>query len=158
MDDLSIIRCYRCGEPVSDTAKTCPLCKAKIKIKPKSIFTETAVWVLCLSLVANVVQFAIAEKRQIAEAARVADLSGAQTFAEACTGCHNSRPLNNLRLTKEQWKEAIERMANYRGRVPEAKLPGLIDYLVAKSSAAPGPTLLDYWVARTSAAPGPAKQ
>jgi DNA-directed RNA polymerase subunit RPC12/RpoP len=138
MDDLSIIRCYRCGEPVSDTDKTCPLCKAKIKIKPKSLFTETAALVLFLSLVANVVQYAIAEKRHIADAARVADMSGAQTFAEACTGCHNSKPLNNLRLTKEQWKEAIQRMANYRGIVPEAKLPGLVDYLVAMSAATPG--------------------
>ena len=162
MDDLSIIRCSRCGEPVRDTAKECPLCgaKIKIKIKPKSIFTESAVWVLCLSLVANVVQYAIAEKRQTAEVARVADMSGAQTFAEACNNCHRKdhRPLNNLRLTKEQWKEAIELMANYRGRVPEAKLPGLVDYLVAKSSAAPGSTLWDYLVAMTSAARGPAKQ
>jgi DNA-directed RNA polymerase subunit RPC12/RpoP len=160
MDDLSLIRCYRCGEPVNDTAKACPLCGAKIKIKPKSLFTEKAVWVLWLSLVANVVQFAIAEKRQIAEAARVADMSGAQTFAEACTICHRKdhRPLNNLHLTKAQWKEAIERMEDYRRGVPEAKRPALLDYLVAITSAAPGPTLLDYWVAMTSAAPGPAKQ
>jgi hypothetical protein len=139
-DDLSIIRCFRCGEQVSDTAKTCPLCMAKIRIKPKSLFTETAVWILWLSLVANIVQFAIAEKRQFAEAARVADMSGAKTFVEACKGCHSSsKPLNNMQLTKKQWKEAIERMANYYPRVPEAKLPGLLDYLVVMSSAAPGP-------------------
>jgi DNA-directed RNA polymerase subunit RPC12/RpoP len=142
MDHVEIIRCVKCGERVSDTAEACPLCGAKIKIKsePKSLLAKTAPWVLWLSLVANVVQYTIAEKRQTAEAVRVADMSGAQTFAEACKDCHNSRkPLNNLRLTKEQWKEALERMANYRHRVPEAKLPGLLDYLVARTPAAPGP-------------------
>ena len=145
MDDLTLIRCDRCGERVSDTAETCPICGAKIKIKrePKSLLAKTAPWILWLSLVANVVQYTIAdsekEKRQTAEAARVASMSGAQTFAEACNGCHNSRKLNNLRLTKVQWKEALERMANYEHRVPEAKLPGLLDYLVAMTSGAPGP-------------------
>jgi hypothetical protein len=160
MDDLSITRCYRCGERVGDTTAVCPLCKARIKRKPKSLFTEKAVWVLWLSLIANVVQFAIAEKRQIAVAARIADMSGAQTFAEACTICHrtNQRPLNSLHLTKAQWKEAIERMENYRRGVPEAKRPALLDYLVAMTSAAPGPALLDYLGTMTSAAPSPAKQ
>jgi hypothetical protein len=80
------------------------------------------------------------EKRRTAEVARLADMSGAQTFAEACRGCHNSRkPLNNSRLTREEWKEAIERMANYRSRLPDAKLPGLLDYLVATTAAARAP-------------------
>jgi hypothetical protein len=140
MDNLSINRCYRCGEPVSDTAKNCPLCaaKIKIKIKPKSLIIKMAPLLLCLSLFGNLVQYIIADKRQNAEAARVADMSGARTFEEACKGCHNSKPLNNLRLTREQWKEAIERRANHRRpRVPEAEFPGLLDYLVAMTSGSP---------------------
>jgi hypothetical protein len=161
-----IIRCDRCRQRVSDSDKTCPLCGAKIKIKRRlrSLIANTAPLVLWLSLVANLAQYIITdlekEKHQIAEAARIADMSGAQTFVEACTICHrkDNRPLKNLHLTKEQWKEAIERMEDYRRGVAEAKRPALVDYLVAMTSAAPGPTLWDYLVAMTSAAPGPAKQ
>ena len=71
----------------------------------------------------------------------VAAEDGAKTFAEVCTQCHTAKrqPLNKLQLTKEQWKEAIERMAGYGAEVPKAKLPDLLDYLAGMNAAAADP-------------------
>jgi len=59
---------------------------------------------------------------------------GAAIFGEACTGCHNasSRPLDNVHLTKAQWKETVEQMASLGAEVPSGKkLELLFDYLVS---------------------------
>jgi cytochrome c5 len=66
---------------------------------------------------------------------------GAKTFEEVCTQCHTAKrqPLNKKQLTKEQWKEAIERMAGYGVEMPKAKLPDLLDFLVGMNAAAADP-------------------
>jgi hypothetical protein len=76
-----------------------------------------------------------------APAGAVAAEEGAKTFAEVCTQCHTAKrqPLNKKQLTKEQWKEAIERMVGYGAEVPKAKLPDLLDYLVGMNAAAEDP-------------------
>jgi mono/diheme cytochrome c family protein len=71
----------------------------------------------------------------------IAAEGGAQIFGEICTQCHTAKrqPLGKLKLTKEQWKEAIERMVAYGAEVPKAKLPDLLDYLVGMNAAAADP-------------------
>ena len=62
----------------------------------------------------------------------VAD-DGTKIFTEACSGCHSakSRPLDNIHLTKEQWKETVDRMIDLGSEVPKSKMSELLDYLVA---------------------------
>jgi len=57
---------------------------------------------------------------------------GAKTFKEVCSSCHTAkvRPLNNKHLTKEQWKQAVDKMIDLGVDVPKAKIPDLLDYLV----------------------------
>lgn len=76
-----------------------------------------------------------------ASAQAVAAEGGAKTFEEVCTQCHTAKrqPLNKLQLSKEQWKDAIERMAGYGAEVPKAKLPDLLDYLVGMNAATTDP-------------------
>jgi hypothetical protein len=60
--------------------------------------------------------------------------NGTAIFDDSCSGCHNSssRPLNNVHLTKEQWKETVERMVSMGADVPSGKkLEILLDYLVS---------------------------
>lgn len=73
-----------------------------------------------------------------ASAQVVAAEDGAKTYEEVCTQCHTAKrqPLNKKQLTKEQWKEAIERMAGYGVEMPKAKLPDLLDYLVGMNAPA----------------------
>jgi hypothetical protein len=63
---------------------------------------------------------------------------GARTFEDVCTQCHSPKrnPLDNKHLTKDQWKEAIERMAGYGAEVSKNKLPDLLDYLVRSNGPA----------------------
>ena len=71
----------------------------------------------------------------------VAADDGAKIVADVCAQCHTPKrnPLDNLHLTKEQWKEAVERMAGYGAEVPKAKLPDLLDYLVGMNAATTDP-------------------
>ena len=57
---------------------------------------------------------------------------GAKTFKEVCSSCHTAkvRPLNNKHLTKEQWKQAVDKMIDLGVEVPKGKIPDLLDYLV----------------------------
>jgi len=61
----------------------------------------------------------------------VAADDGSKVFAESCTPCHTTkvRPLDNVHLTKEQWKEAVDRMIEQGAEVPRGKMPELLDYL-----------------------------
>ncbi|HEX9289876.1 MAG TPA: cytochrome c [Anaeromyxobacteraceae bacterium] len=57
---------------------------------------------------------------------------GEKVFQESCTSCHNAktRPLDKTRLTREKWKEAVERMEGMGTEVPGGKkLSSLLDYL-----------------------------
>jgi mono/diheme cytochrome c family protein len=56
---------------------------------------------------------------------------GQKIFTEACGGCHSAkmRPLDNLHLTKELWKDTIERMIDLGAEVPKGKMSELLDYL-----------------------------
>ena len=57
---------------------------------------------------------------------------GAKTFKEVCSSCHTAkvRPLNSKHLTKEQWKQAVDKMIDLGVEVAKAKIPDLLDYLV----------------------------
>lgn len=61
----------------------------------------------------------------------LADDAGAKIVADVCSQCHTPKrnPLDKLHLTKEQWSEALERMAGYGAEVPKGKIPELVDYL-----------------------------
>lgn len=56
---------------------------------------------------------------------------GAKIFEESCSPCHSAsvRPLDKMHLTKEQWKETIERMIDLGAEVPKKKKSELLDYL-----------------------------
>jgi cytochrome c5 len=56
---------------------------------------------------------------------------GAKIVAEVCSTCHTAkmRPLDKLRLNRDEWREAVERMIGYGAEVPKEKMPGLLDYL-----------------------------
>ncbi len=57
----------------------------------------------------------------------------AKVFEESCSPCHSAkiRPLDNTRLTREQWKDAVDRMIDMGTEVPKAKKAELLDYLVS---------------------------
>jgi mono/diheme cytochrome c family protein len=57
---------------------------------------------------------------------------GAKVFSEACSPCHSAkiRPLDNTRLSGEQWKEAIDWMIDQGAEVPKKNISELLDYLV----------------------------
>lgn len=57
---------------------------------------------------------------------------GAKIVAEVCSGCHSAevRPLDNIRMTREQWKETIDRMIENGAEISKGKIPVLLDYLV----------------------------
>jgi cytochrome c1 len=63
----------------------------------------------------------------------VAADDGAKIYAESCSPCHSAkiRPLDNTRLTKEQWKEAVDRMIDQGAEVPRGKKQELLEYLVS---------------------------
>lgn len=56
---------------------------------------------------------------------------GTNILAESCSGCHSARvrPLDNVHLTREQWKDTIDRMIDQGAEVPKGKIPVLLDYL-----------------------------
>lgn len=64
-------------------------------------------------------------------AARAAD-EGEKVYQESCTSCHDAktRPLDNVRLSRAQWKDAIERMEGQGAQIPSGKkLGALLDWL-----------------------------
>ena len=69
----------------------------------------------------------------VASHATIAADEGAKTFKEVCSSCHTAkvRPLDNKHLTKEQWKQAIDRMIDMGTEVPKGKIPVLLDYLAS---------------------------
>jgi hypothetical protein len=56
---------------------------------------------------------------------------GEGIFTESCTPCHRPkmRPLDNVHLTTEQWKETIDRMIDQGAELKKGKIPALLDYL-----------------------------
>lgn len=57
---------------------------------------------------------------------------GAKTYSKSCSPCHSAkiRPLDTTRLTKEQWKESVDRMIDMGAEVPKGNMAELLDYLV----------------------------
>ncbi len=58
---------------------------------------------------------------------------GEKIFKDSCTSCHDAktRPLDAVRMTREKWKDAIERMEGQGATIPSGKkLSDLLDYLV----------------------------
>ncbi len=68
---------------------------------------------------------------------------GEKLFTQSCSGCHNAktRPLDKTRMTREKWKETVERMEGLGAEIPSGKkLSDLLDYLArthGPESAAP---------------------
>jgi mono/diheme cytochrome c family protein len=63
--------------------------------------------------------------------AKAAD-EGEKVYQQVCTNCHDAktRPLDNVRMTREQWKEAVERMEGQGAEIPSGKkLAALLDWL-----------------------------
>jgi cytochrome c5 len=56
---------------------------------------------------------------------------GGKIFQEACLPCHSAkiRPLDNIRKTKEEWKDIVERMIDQGAEVPKRGKDALLDYL-----------------------------
>jgi cytochrome c5 len=67
---------------------------------------------------------------------------GEKIYKDICTACHDAktRPLDNIRLSRKEWKEAVERMEGQGADVPSGKkLEALLDYLErTHGPAAPG--------------------
>lgn len=76
-----------------------------------------------------------------------AEDEGAKLYGEACTSCHSAsvRPLDDTHLTREQWRQSIERMIPLGAEIPDNKVSVLLDYLVrtrgplAASGSRPAP-------------------
>ncbi len=58
---------------------------------------------------------------------------GARIFADSCLSCHNAtvRPLDNKHMTREEWKETVDRMLDQGAEVAKGKIPVLLDYLAS---------------------------
>lgn len=57
---------------------------------------------------------------------------GEKVFQEVCSACHDAktRPLDGVRLSRQQWKETIERMEGLGADIPGGeKRKALLDYL-----------------------------
>ncbi len=57
---------------------------------------------------------------------------GEKIFKETCSSCHDAktRPLDGVRMTREKWKETVERMQGLGADIPSGKkLSDLLDYL-----------------------------
>lgn len=57
---------------------------------------------------------------------------GEKLLQESCGACHDAktRPLGSYRMTREKWKEAIDRMEGLGSEPPSGKkLNDLLDYL-----------------------------
>jgi len=58
---------------------------------------------------------------------------GAKVFTESCAPCHTPkmRSLDNTHMTRDQWKDTVDRMLDQGAEVPKGKIPALLDYLVS---------------------------
>lgn len=57
---------------------------------------------------------------------------GEKIYKDTCTACHDAktRPLDAKRMTRQQWKDAIDKMEGQGVDVPSGKkLSALLDYL-----------------------------
>ena len=61
----------------------------------------------------------------------IAQDAGAKAFAETCSACHTAkiRPLDKKRMSKDDWKKAIDKMTNLGAEIPKDKVPQILDYL-----------------------------
>jgi mono/diheme cytochrome c family protein len=57
--------------------------------------------------------------------------AGAKAFAETCSACHTAkiRPLDKKRMSKDEWKKAIDKMTNLGAEIPKDQVPQILDYL-----------------------------
>lgn len=70
----------------------------------------------------------------------VATSDGAKIFVNACSTCHTAtrQSLDNTRLARDEWNEAVERMISYGAEIPKGKLRDLMDYII-KTHGPAGP-------------------
>jgi cytochrome c5 len=57
--------------------------------------------------------------------------AGAKAFAETCSACHSAkiRPLDQKRMSKDEWKKAIDKMVDMGAEIPKDKAAQIVDYL-----------------------------
>lgn len=69
---------------------------------------------------------------------------GAKVYEEACLGCHKGKEsLDHVRLTRDKWKEAVERMmdSSFLDPVPSKdKLKILLDFLARTKGPVEAPS------------------
>jgi hypothetical protein len=75
----------------------------------------------------------------------VAAEGGAGVFAAACSACHNPnrRPLDKMRMTREKWKENIDRMIeqdNIDPLLTKEQYSALLGYLASTQGPTATPT------------------
>ena len=67
-----------------------------------------------------------------APAASLAADEGEAAYKETCTQCHdaNTRPLDDVRMSRKEWKDTVERMEGLGAQIPSGKkLSALLDWL-----------------------------
>ncbi len=77
--------------------------------------------------------------------ARAADDEGAKVYQDTCVGCHSPTglTLEEHHLSRAEWKEAVDRMAEMNRIDPPLKkdrYEKLLDWLAATHGPAPSPT------------------
>jgi mono/diheme cytochrome c family protein len=78
------------------------------------------------AIVLSLVAFGLAAPQWV-----LAQDAGAKAFQEACSACHTPkiRPLDKKRMSKDDWKKAIDKMATMGAEIPKDKVPQILDYL-----------------------------
>ena len=77
-----------------------------------------------------VVCFAAVSALAMSRAALAQD-AGAKAYAETCSACHSPkvRPLDKKRMTRDEWKKAIDKMTDLGAEIPKDKAEKILDYL-----------------------------
>jgi cytochrome c5 len=57
--------------------------------------------------------------------------AGAKAFAETCSACHSAkvRPLDQKRMSKDEWKKAVDKMVDMGAEIPKDKAAQIVEYL-----------------------------
>ena len=61
----------------------------------------------------------------------VAQEAGAKVYAEICSSCHSAkvRPLDQKRMSKDEWKKAVDKMVDMGAEIPKDKAAQVVEYL-----------------------------
>ena len=61
----------------------------------------------------------------------LAQEAGAKAFAETCSACHSAkiRPLDQKRMSRDEWKKAVDKMVDMGAEIPKDKAAQIVEYL-----------------------------